>query len=40
LSIAQTIAQAHGSSIEVESTPGAGSCFHLALRGTNPANGS
>ena len=32
LSIAQTIAKAHGSSIRVESSPGAGSCFCFTLR--------
>jgi two-component system, OmpR family, heavy metal sensor histidine kinase CusS len=32
LSIAQIIAQAHGSTIEVESKLGEGSCFRLALR--------
>lgn len=32
LSIAQTIAEAHGSSICVESSPGAGSCFCFTLR--------
>jgi signal transduction histidine kinase len=32
LSIAQVIAQAHGSEIEVESKPGEGACFRLALR--------
>jgi len=31
LSIAQAIAQAHGSRIQVESTPGAGSCFCFTL---------
>ncbi len=31
LSIAQVIAQAHGSEIEVESKPGEGACFRLAL---------
>jgi two-component system heavy metal sensor histidine kinase CusS len=34
LSIAQAIAQAHGSEIEVESRPGEGACFGLALRAT------
>jgi heavy metal sensor kinase len=38
LSIAQMIARAHGSTIEVESTPGAGSCFHLTLRGASPSS--
>jgi heavy metal sensor kinase len=33
LSIAQVIAQAHGTEIEVESKPGEGSCFRIALRG-------
>ena len=32
LSIAQMIAHAHRSRIEVESTPGTGSCFHLTLQ--------
>jgi signal transduction histidine kinase len=32
LAISQVIAEAHGSTIEVESTPGAGSTFRLALR--------
>jgi signal transduction histidine kinase len=32
LSIAQLIAQAHGTRIEVESRLGRGSCFRLALR--------
>ena len=32
LSIAQAIAQAHGSVIEVESKPGEGACFGLGLR--------
>jgi signal transduction histidine kinase len=31
LAISQVIAEAHGSAIEVESTPGAGSAFRLAL---------
>lgn len=31
LSIAQMIAEAHGSRIAVESTPGRGSCFHVTL---------
>jgi heavy metal sensor kinase len=33
LSIAQVIAQAHGTEIEVESKLGEGSCFRIALRG-------
>ena len=32
LSIAQMIAHAHRSRIEVESTAGTGSCFHLTLQ--------
>jgi len=32
LSIAQMIAKAHGSAIHVQSTPGSGSCFSLALK--------
>ncbi len=36
LSIAQAIAQAHGSEIEVESRPGEGACFGLALRAAAP----
>jgi two-component system heavy metal sensor histidine kinase CusS len=32
LSLAQVIARAHGSEIEVESRPGEGSCFRIALR--------
>ncbi len=31
LAISQVIAEAHGSTIEVESTPGTGSTFRLAL---------
>ena len=31
LAISQVIAEAHGSSIQVESTPGVGSAFRLAL---------
>jgi signal transduction histidine kinase len=31
LAISQVIAEAHGTTIEVESTPGAGSTFRLAL---------
>jgi two-component system heavy metal sensor histidine kinase CusS len=33
LSIAQLIAQAHGARLEVESQPGLGSCFRIALAG-------
>jgi two-component system, OmpR family, phosphate regulon sensor histidine kinase PhoR len=32
LAISKVIAEAHGTNIQLESTPGTGSTFHLALR--------
>ena len=40
LSIAQTIARAHGSTVEVRSSPGAGSRFEITLPACRPASAS
>ena len=42
LSLAETIAEAHGATIEVESTPGVGSRFDVVFpaRGAKPASGN